>query len=143
MSLLKSAKTLSTRNPSSALAILPDGGALSQNQLTSFMDVLSQDVGLDIIKANDAILLKAMDDPLVFLGNRADLMTALARVSAQMASQIVNAIKNIIPEFPDNVLNDIARNIGSQVLSTAIKSVDAQIGGVNDVIVKRITNSDL
>jgi len=143
MSLMKISKAITTKNPVQGIVV---GGGVnglfaSTTERKALADTLSIDVGLDIAKANDQILVTAMAGPQAFITARTQMMDNLAIRSAAFSNAIIVEITRAIPGFPVSVLNDIGRSIGAQALSSAIKAVDAQIGGVNDLVVKRITTN--
>lgn len=103
-----------------------------------YAEVLMSDVGLDLVMANDVILTDALDSPKDYITKRMSFTKNIADVSAIVATSVAREILLFIPQLPHSIIDDIARSVGAQVLSTVITAVDKNVSGVNDMVVNKL-----
>lgn len=101
---------------------------------------LKRDIGVDIIEASDKILLTALHDPKQFIESRIKLMDILALETVKFGAVVYGSVTEIIADFPASILNDIIRNISAKVLSDIIQGIEGQIGGVNELVLNKLSN---
>jgi hypothetical protein len=103
-------------------------------------EALLQDAGIDIIMANDSILVQALEKPKEYIANRSDFFKAVAKIAAATSQSILSEMDNFV-KLPPSISLDIARSVGGQILTGTLNAIDKQVSGVNDMVVNKLATT--
>lgn len=103
-------------------------------------EALLQDAGIDIIMANDSILVTALEKPKEYIANRSAFFLAVATIAAKTSQSILSEMANFV-KLPEPIAIDIARSIGGQILTSTLNAIDKQVSGVNDMVVNKLATT--